>query len=203
VVSWLQPTQVEVHYPGLWLADGVWATHGHYLNNYLRPISSWGLHPRTRLQPATPAAFEYIPKHPAAPHLRDGLPPERWLDRHIPSRLAPLTARMLGNQMQRHALPAFVLTTQALGVEADWAIFGHVHRRGPRDGDNRELWSAPRGSPRIVNTGCWRYEPVVVHGGGPDGGYWPGGAVTLGEDGVPRSVGLLDGLTEAELVSRD
>jgi UDP-2,3-diacylglucosamine pyrophosphatase LpxH len=223
VVSWLQATQVEVRYPGLWLADGVWATHGHYLNNYLRPVSSWGLHRRTRLLPAAPAAFEYIPHRPApphmrdaippaphmrdaippAPHMRDGLPPARWLDRHIPSQLAPLTARVLGKQMQRHALPAFARSVQALGVEAEWVIFGHVHRRGPREGDNPELWSAPGGSPRILNTGSWRYEPVVVHGGGHQGGYWPGGAVTLDDDGIPRSVGLLDELTEAELLSGD
>ncbi len=203
VVSWLEATRVEVRYPGVWLADGVWATHGHYLNNYLRPVSSWGLHRRTELQPATPAGFEYIPKRPAAPHLRDGLPPERWLDRRIPSRLAPVTARMLGNQMLRHAMPALALATQALGVEADWVIFGHVHRRGPRQGDDLQLWSGPGGSPRIVNTGSWRYEPVVVHDAGPSGGYWPGGAVVLDEEGQPRSVGLLDGLTEAELLSRD
>ena len=27
VASWLTATQLEVHYPGLWLADGVWARH--------------------------------------------------------------------------------------------------------------------------------------------------------------------------------
>ncbi len=27
VVSWLEATQVEVHYPGVWLGEGVWATH--------------------------------------------------------------------------------------------------------------------------------------------------------------------------------
>ncbi len=31
--------------------------------------------------------------------------------------------------------------------------------------------------------------------------YWPGGAVSIGDDGVPRSVGLLDGLSEKELVA--
>jgi UDP-2,3-diacylglucosamine pyrophosphatase LpxH len=202
VVSWLEATQVEVHYPAAWLADGVWATHGHYLNNYMRPASSWGVHARRPLRPATPAALEYIPKR-STPHLRDGMPPERWLDRHIPSRLAPVTARLLGNQMQRHALPALARAAQALGVEADWVIFGHVHRRGPRAGDDVELWTAPGGAPRLANTGNWRYEPVVVRGAGPEGGYWPGGAVTLDADGVPRSVGLLDALSESELLDRD
>jgi hypothetical protein len=53
-----------------------------------------------------------------------------------------------------------------------------------------------------VNTGSWRYEPVVARGQTASSGYWPGGAVTIGDDGVPHSIGLLDGLTEAELLSR-
>jgi hypothetical protein len=54
-VSWFDSTQVEVHYPGVWLADGVWATHGHYLNRYLRPVSSYGIYPpRQRIEPSSP-----------------------------------------------------------------------------------------------------------------------------------------------------
>jgi len=202
VMAWLEPTRAEVHYPGLWLTDRVWATHGHYLTHYLRPVASWGLHrrPRTPTQAAAPVEFEYVSKGEKAEHMRDGLPPERWLDRHLPSQLAPLTARALGRQMERHALPAMARTAQALGVDAEWVVFGHVHRRGPRGRDRPDVWSGPGGRPRLVNTGCWRYEPVVVRGIGPAGGYWPGGAVTIGEDGIPRSVGLLDGLSERELL---
>ena len=107
VLAWLEETRAEVHYPGVWIADGIWATHGHYLNHYLRPISSWGLHARVPMSvptPAPPATFERIVELPAPEHMRDGLPPERWLDRHLPTRLSPLTAYMLGRQMERHAL---------------------------------------------------------------------------------------------------
>ena len=96
-------TRVEVHYPGVWLTDEVWATHGHQLNHFLRPVASWGLHSRARSESATitatPAALEYLAEHPPPPHMRDGMPPERWLDRHLPARLAPATSRMLGRQM--------------------------------------------------------------------------------------------------------
>ena len=86
---------------------------------------------------------------------------------------------------------------ETLGVAAEWVIFGHVHRRGPRDRDDRgSRWSVDGGAPRLVNTGSWRYEPVVARGLGARGPYWPGGAVSIGDDGVPRSVGLLDGLSE-------
>src|SRR5206468_9732943 len=43
VASWLAPARVRVHYPGVWLAPGVWATHGHYLNRHLLPDSSYGV----------------------------------------------------------------------------------------------------------------------------------------------------------------
>ena len=35
LASWLSPATVEVAYPGLWLRDDVYATHGHYLDAHL------------------------------------------------------------------------------------------------------------------------------------------------------------------------
>ena len=200
LASWLSATNVEVHYPGLWLGDGIWATHGHYLNHYLRPVSSYGLHPPTKVEPAAPADFEHVSRE-RQPHLRDGMLPERWLDRHLPTRLAPLSAFLLDRQMQRHALPALATVVGALGVQASWVVFGHVHRRGPRTGDDPARWSSGDGQTRLLCTGSWRYEPVVVRGLDAAASYWPGGAVSIGEDGVPRSVGLLDGLSERELIA--
>lgn len=203
-VSWFESAgvQVQVHYPGVWLGERIWATHGHYLNHYLRPVSSYGLH-RRRVKPATPAETEYIARgHPEPPHLRDGMLPERWLDRHIPTRLAPISSFLLDRQMQRHALPAMLSAVHALGVVgADHVIFGHVHRRGPRERDDPSWWSGPEGHPRLLNTGNWRYEPVVVRGLDGSASYWPGGAVSIGDDGVPRSLGLLDDLSEKDLVA--
>jgi hypothetical protein len=98
-------------------------------------------------------------------------------------------------------MPAFAKTANGLGVEAEWIIFGHVHRRGPREGDHAERWRDPVSGAQMLNTGSWRYEPVVSRGQGAEGRYWPGGAVVIGDDGVPRSVGLLDGMSEAELLA--
>lgn len=202
LVSWFEATSVELHYPGVWLGERIWATHGHYLNHYLRPVSSYGLYPRKPIKPASPAETEYIATgHREPPHLRDGMLPERWLDRHIPTRFAPINSFLLDRQMQRHALPAMLGVAQALDVEADYLIFGHVHRRGPRESDRQAWWTGSHGQPRLLNTGSWRYEPVIVRGLDGSAPYWPGGAVSIGEDGVPRSVGLLDGLSEKELVA--
>jgi hypothetical protein len=35
LASWLSPATVEVAYPGLWLRDDVYATHGHYLDAHI------------------------------------------------------------------------------------------------------------------------------------------------------------------------
>jgi UDP-2,3-diacylglucosamine pyrophosphatase LpxH len=201
-VSWFEATQVEVHYPGVWLGNGIWATHGHYLNHYLHPTSSVGIYSKGSIKAATPAETEYVAGGPRnVPHLRDGMLPERWIDRHLPKRLAPVNAFLLDRQMQRHTLPAMLAVAQSLGVDADYVLFGHVHRRGPRERDDASRWSGEEGRPRLLNTGSWRYEPVVVRGLDGEASYWPGGAISIGEDGVPRSVGLLDGLSEKELVA--
>ncbi len=164
VVSSLSATRVEVRYPGVWLSDRIWATHGHYLNEFMRPVSSWGLHVRPPAGPNTPAEFESLIKSPPKPHLIDGLPQDRWLDKHVPARLAPLNARLLGHQMMRHAMPAFARSARALGVEADWIIFGHVHRRGPREGDKLKRWTPVPGATSRRSRAV--VEPAVATGPG-------------------------------------
>ncbi|MEA2456162.1 MAG: hypothetical protein QOI45_2424, partial [Thermoleophilaceae bacterium] len=43
ITSWLGPASVRVRYPGVWLSDGVWATHGHYLDRHLLPEVAFGV----------------------------------------------------------------------------------------------------------------------------------------------------------------
>ena len=43
LAHWLSPAEVRVHYPGIWLSEGVWATHGHYLDRHLLPESAFGI----------------------------------------------------------------------------------------------------------------------------------------------------------------
>jgi hypothetical protein len=202
MVDWLGADRVQVRYPGVWLSDEIWATHGHYLNHYLRPISSVGLlHPRHRQRPADPrlpAGYEYTRNPPAKPHMRDGLPPQRWHDRAVPPVLAPLLTRVLARQVRNHSLPALAHAAYALGVEAPWVLFGHVHRLGPLPGDAAAPWSGLTPGQRLLNTGSWRFEPVIGHRIHPPHPYWPGGAVTIDDDGVPKAIGLLDGLAEAD-----
>ena len=110
--------------------------------------------------------------------------------------LSPATARLVDAQMRRSAMPAMAEVARRLGIDADWIVFGHVHRVGPRA---EPSWRPLAGGPRLLNTGAWLYEPMLVDGAAPPHPYWPGGAVLLEPGAPPRAIGLLDDLTPAQL----
>ena len=95
--------------------------------------------------------------------------PKRLLHR----RMAPLLAAVLGMQMPREH-PGVARVVYSLGVDADWVLFGHVHRLGPLGSDIESRWQGLAGRPRIANTGSWVYEPLLLHRAAPDHPYWPG-----------------------------
>jgi UDP-2,3-diacylglucosamine pyrophosphatase LpxH len=225
LTSWLAPARVEVRAPGVWLSPRVYATHGHHLDRHLLPEAAWGLVRRGDAAVVGPAAYErrrpgrgarvsvegrltrFLPR-PLAALVEDAaellraatMPSPRRLQSH---RLAPLTRVLLGAQMQRASIPALLHAVARIGVDADWIVFGHVHRNGPRAGDDLALWSGPGGHPRVANTGSWTYEPLLLHRGTPPHPYWPGGAILLDDDGDPRPIGLLDDVDAAALFARD
>jgi UDP-2,3-diacylglucosamine pyrophosphatase LpxH len=215
LTSWLAPARVSVHYPGAWMSNTVWATHGHYLDLHLLPVSAYGVArgllgrlPRTSARPidyelarrpSLTRTSRWLPRplvallDDAAELLRASTMPRihRTL---LHRRLAPLTAMLLGTQMRRASIPALGRVVHRLGVNADWVVFGHVHRLGPLSADDPEQWRGPGGRPRIVNTGSWVYEPLLLHRVRPPHPYWPGGAILLEPGAEPRAIGLLDDL---------
>lgn len=224
VMSWLAPARARAHYPGVWLSDRVWATHGHYLDRHLLPVSAYGI---------ARGLLGRVPRKSAAPidyELAGGLSLTRleaWLTRRLPQplaaladdlaelvraatmppvpklllhrRLAPLLAAVLGLQMRRASIPAVVRVARSLGVEADWLLFGHVHRLGPLPSDYAPQWQGSGGRPRVANTGSWVYEPLLVHRAVPAHPYWPGGALLLEDGGDPRPIALLEDLDASAL----
>jgi Calcineurin-like phosphoesterase len=207
--AWLEPGRLRVRYPGVWLADGVWATHGHYLDRHLLPEKAFGvargLLGRLPHDGAHPIDYERAGGPSLSrveAQLTRGLPRplaalvddlfELLRAATMPRRMSPLTVSLLGAQVRRASIPALARVVHRLGVEADWVIFGHVHRSGPLPGDDTSDWLGPGGQPRIVNTGSWVYEPLLVHHATPPHPYWPGGAVLLDDGGEPRALGLLD-----------
>jgi UDP-2,3-diacylglucosamine pyrophosphatase LpxH len=220
LLSWLAPARVRVSYPGVWLGDGVWATHGHYLDRHLVPESAFGIQ-RGRLsrRPASAALpIDYERARSRGHRSRDSLLTRlmarpvgtlleavaevlrvatmpRLPELMMNSGLAPVTATLIDAQMRHASIPAMAYVARRLGVDADWVIFGHVHRRGPI-GDER--WPAV-GRTRFVNTGAWAYEPLLVDRASAPHPYWPGGAVLLDDGREPRSLGLLDDLAAEQL----
>jgi hypothetical protein len=223
LLEWLGPAEVKVRYPGVWLDERTWATHGHYLDRHLLPESSYGISRgvfrRLPSGPTVPATYERVHRFSLAPFKRF-VP--RFVARLIddaaellrastmPSvrrnvlnpRLAPLTSALLAVQMRRASLPVTAHIAARLGVRADWLIFGHVHRLGPLEADESEHWRGGPDGPALLNTGSWCYEPLLVHRATPPHPYWPGGAVELETGREPRAISLLDGLTPAELGGR-
>jgi UDP-2,3-diacylglucosamine pyrophosphatase LpxH len=224
LTSWLAPADVRVHYPGVWLANGVWATHGHYLDRHLLPEVAFGLARgllgRLPRDGALPVDYERA-GGPSLTRVEAFL--TRWLPRPlagladdlaelaraatmpmVPRRLLThrfswLTSALLGVQMRRASMPALIRVVHRLRVDAEWVVFGHVHRCGPLAGDSLQPWTGAGGRPRIVNSGSWVYEPLLVHHARPPHPYWPGGAVVLEDGGAPRAIGLLDHLDAARL----
>jgi UDP-2,3-diacylglucosamine pyrophosphatase LpxH len=213
VLSWLAPARARVSYPGVWLSDRVWATHGHYLDHHLVPDSPIGVLRPARRDVSAARPIDYEKLHQRSRRSRESLGARMAarpvatvvtgvadLVRVVPrlmlkTGMAPLTARLVDVQMRRATLPALARVAQHLEIDADWVLFGHVHRRGPIAD---EPW-AMVGGRRLVNTGAWTYEPVLVDRVTAPHPYWPGGAVRLADGGPPRSLGLLDDLSAAQL----
>jgi hypothetical protein len=228
LTSLLRPARVSVHYPGAWLSERVWATHGHYLDRHLVPESAFGVArgllgrpPRER---AAPIEYELarVPSltrleavltrtlpRPLAMLVEDlaelgrAATMPRAARRLLHRRLAPITSTVLGVQMQRAGIPALVRVVRRLGVDAGWVVFGHLHRLGPLPDDRPPQWQGTGGGPAVVNTGSWVYEPLLVHSVTPPHPYWPGGAVVLSGESEPQAVGLLDDLDAPALRPTD
>jgi hypothetical protein len=224
IASWLEPARTRVHYPGVWLTEAVWASHGHYLDRHLLPEAAYGiargLLGRVPHDDATPTDYEQS-GGPSLTRMEALL--TRWLPRPLAALvddlaeflraasmprvpgggfgrlIAPLSAALLGAQMRRASIPALARVTRRLGVDADSVIFGHVHRLGPLAGDDLRRWRGPGGRPAILNCGSWVYEPLLVHRARAPHPYWPGGAVLIEADAAPRAIGLLDHLDAAVL----
>lgn len=181
--------RVSVRYPGLTLSERVFLHHGHYLDRVLAPEGPYGFWQR----PAFPRPFQYelgrIPQQkPTA---------LKWVQRRLlHPKFARLTTAMLNWQMRRHSLPALARVCEALDISAEYVVFGHVHRLGPLPGDRLRQWDHPLSpgaqATRFINTGSWVEEAVLIGDRRPPHPYWPGGAVIIEADGIPRPVELVD-----------
>jgi hypothetical protein len=224
----LGPARVEIAYPGVWLRDDVYATHGHYLDLHttVPTFERLGTGVMRRLvgapgERARPDEYEAVlapiyawidAAAQRAPRGRDpagaGRAGEVW------SQLTASGRRPLRTRLLRAGFPLGVAAVNAAGlgpVRAD--VTGEGLRRGGLGGmraaigrlgigaphvDDRTEWAA--GATQLHNTGSWIYAPGFVGDRGPAGPYWPGGAIALdGAGGAPRQLRLLADLGPDEL----
>ena len=73
-----------------------------------------------------------------------------------------------------------------MAIDADHVIFGHTHRAGPFAQDDSLEWTFAGGG-RLINSGCWVYEPAFLSRG-RSSPFWPGAAVELDDAGAPPHV---------------
>ncbi|HEX6390534.1 MAG TPA: hypothetical protein VFZ89_13835, partial [Solirubrobacteraceae bacterium] len=211
----LAPARVQVRYPGVWVGERVWATHGHYLDRHLvrdrrlqlttpvpeRGASAWHYEDAAG---ASLAALSNLLASSLPEQLGERIDRAAGLARSattaalplagalLTGALAPLSAQALGLQFRRRGLPAMAEVAHRLHVRADHVIFGHLHRMGPRWEDDRAEWAPGDGRRVLHNAGCWVYEPLLLAGSRPPHPYWPGGAVLVEGDAPPKTLGLLD-----------
>ncbi|HEY8465479.1 MAG TPA: metallophosphoesterase [Solirubrobacterales bacterium] len=242
---------LRMHYPGIWVREDVYATHGHYLDRHLTipTFERLGLALVERTLGIAPAPPDPpgAPEQPDTPHGPDdyerivapvyaflfslaqaggragGTPSKRVWDALTggESRAARLRGWLLGSvalpgavtvanrlglgpvradlspgAITRAGLAAMGEVVERLGIEANFVIFGHTHRRGPLPGEG--LWRTPTG-PLLLNTGSWVHSPGLLRESAAESPYWPGTVCFVEGDERPRLEHLLDDWTREEL----
>ena len=224
VAKRMERCKLELAYPGAWLGDGVYATHGHYLDVHssVPTFENVALAAAARMVGEVPAAgavpadYERVvaPVYRAAAGLGQ-LPrpggaaigadlsvrvwerltgnggggadrlPVKLFESTFPGAVAamnrlglgPFAPDLSGVALHRSGLRGMAEVARRLGLEADVVVFGHTHRAGPLAGEE-DGWTIDGGA-RLVNTGTWMYEPMLVDGPAGRSPYWPGTCLVL------------------------
>ena len=110
--------------------------------------------------------------------------------------LGPLGADVSAVELRRAGLRAIGRVVDGLGIDAAHVVFGHTHRAGPLERDDRSEWLTPGGA-RLWNSGSWLHEAVFLPDRDPRNPYWPGTVIQLGDEGDPRVENVLPSLGAA------
>jgi Calcineurin-like phosphoesterase superfamily domain len=224
---------VRAAYPGVWLRDDVYATHGHYLDRHttapgFERLGAGAMSKLLKLpldQLRSPDDYERILAPIYAWMLAISERSGREIDgdgggsgrvlgimragglkgRSVQAGVSTLAKLLqlagLGElsgdvsapALDRTELRGFGIALTNLGVDAEYALFGHTHRAGPFPSDDLALWVTPRGT-RLLNSGCWVNESAAFVAPGTEASsvYRPGFAIELDDEGPPRLSNLLD-----------
>ncbi len=98
--------------------------------------------------------------------------------------LGPFRSVLTGEELRRAGLLAMAHVAEVLAPGAEHVVFGHTHRPGPLQRDDRAEWTTLSGT-RLWNSGSWLHEGAFVRTG-RDSPYWPGTILRLDDEGPPR-----------------
>jgi hypothetical protein len=211
------PARVEFAYPGVWLRDDVYAIHGHYSDLHTTVPTF------ERLAAGAMARWVvHLPEHEASADAYEAAlaPLYAWMHTLVQrsqngpmtggagyaaavaalnaAGVGPIDRNLSGQSLRRGGLVGMREVLRRLGVSAPWVLFGHSHRAGPWPRDDRAEWSTPAGT-QLLNTGSWVYQPHFLAGAPNQSPYWPGTAISVGDDGPPELIRLLGDRGHAEL----
>jgi len=183
VVKSLGNTPVALAYPGIWLREDVYATHGHYLDCHseartfecraravverIRRLDHDGYRSPADYEAALAPVYRLIHWSVQPPGVRAAAHGARKLIRRWERPRAPRGARA------RLGLPAMEQVVHNLGIDARYVLFGHLHAPG--------RWTTERGI-ELVNTGSWVEDATSVS---------PGTCVFVPDEGPPRLKSVL------------
>jgi predicted phosphodiesterase len=103
----------------------------------------------------------------------------------------PLRADVSGRELRRAGLRGFGEVLTRLQVDARYVIFGHTHRAGPLERDDRGEWVAPTGA-EMINSGSWVNEVGFLGSDSGPSPYRPGFCVVVDDHGPPLLRNPLD-----------
>jgi predicted phosphodiesterase len=199
--------EVVLAYPGTWLRQDVYATHGHYLDCHNEVLTFECLARRVAelltgeprhgyrrpddyeavLRPVYRAIYRVAQSRRARSAARSAKALVRWGE----------TLAGYRGPRRRPGLGAMTQVVDGLGIDAAYVVFGHLHRAGPLDAD-RAAWTTPRGV-HLVNSGSWVYEPAYLGPAAAKSEHWPGTCVVVRREGPPEVKQLLRGVSHEAL----
>lgn len=248
--SWLGETRLEVRYPGYWVREDVFATHGHYLDSHitLPTIERLSIATIDRIggKPTglrrTPQDYEKVhapvydllfnlaqgARNPTAQQEGSGASmrvwemlggasgrARNWRGRMLQSAVVPATLSGLERagvgrfgrdfslaEIGRAGVEGMHAVVDRLRIDADHVLFGHIHRRGPLQGEDGRAATDPlwelRGT-TLHNTGCWLYVSAMLGRTSAESPFWPGRVIVVGESGDPEPIEVLADAGHGEL----
>lgn len=183
VVHALGGTPLELAYPGVWLREDVYATHGHYLDCHsdaptfecraralverIRRLSRDGYRSPSDYEAALGPVYRLIHRSVQPPGVRAAAHGARRLVRRWERPRAEEGARA------RLGLLAMEQVVTTLRIDARHVLFGHLHSPG--------RWTTGSGA-ELVNTGSWVDDVTSVS---------PGTCAFVPDEGPPHLKSLL------------